>query len=219
MSREMAAVDTDVVKRPRLDSGSSQRVETSNPPSQSYTHFQYAAPHAPQGPPSPSAFQEPISAADSRSGELPSPSSHPFHQPHSGYVTPNDGLSGPSQPADPVSLSPGPIKARPLSDQQQLRQLQPLSGVHHGLPYPQQHDGQPAGHSGVYAPSPNVSTPISAGPGHSLLMSGGQLLGGGGPFITTTYPPRRKAIRAAQVTPPFLLSLWDNSRLTRETGV
>jgi hypothetical protein len=71
-----------------------------------------------------------------------------------------------------------------------------MSGVHHGLPFPQQHDGQP----GVYAPSSNVSTPISAGPGHSLLMSGGQLLGGGGPFITTTYPPRRKAIRAAQVS-------------------
>ncbi|KAI9787488.1 MAG: hypothetical protein M1839_000017 [Geoglossum umbratile] len=239
----MAAADTDVVKRPRLDSwsGSSQRVETSsNPPSQSYTHFQYAAPHAPQAPPSPSAYQEPISAADPRGSELPSPSPHPFHHPHSGYVTPNNGLSGPTQPADPVSLPPGqiPVKARPLNDQQQLHQLRPLSiatgsgqtglhhpqphldhsgpgntgapvqdqhlpsgtdgnmsGVHQGLPYPQQHDGQPVGHGGVYAPSPNVSTPISAGPGHPLLMSG---LGGGGPFITTTYPPRRKAIRAAQ---------------------
>jgi hypothetical protein len=248
MNREMAAADTDVVKRPRLDSwsGSSQRVETSsNPPSQGYTHFQYAAPHAPQAPPSPSAYQEPISAADPRGSELPSPSSHPFHHPHSGYVTPNNNLSGPTQPADPVSLTPGqiPVKARPLNDQQQLHQLRPLSiatgsgqtghhhpqsllehsgpgtagvpvqdqhlpsgtdgnmsGVHHGLPYPQQHDGQAVGHSGVYAPSPNVSTPISAGPGHPLLMSG---IGGGGPFITTTYPPRRKAIRAAQVTLAF----------------
>src|SRR5262245_21373726 len=127
MNREMAAADTDVVKRPRLDSwsGSSQRVETScNPPSQGYTHFQYAAPHAPQAPTSPSAYQEPISAADPRGSELPSPSPHPFHHPHSGYVTPNNSLSGPTQPADPVSLPPGqiPVKARPLNDQQQLHQ-------------------------------------------------------------------------------------------------
>ncbi|KAI9865722.1 MAG: hypothetical protein M1813_002180 [Trichoglossum hirsutum] len=82
-----------------------------------------------------------------------------------------------------------------------------MSGVHYGLPYPQQPNGQPVGHSGVYALSPNVSTPISARPGHSLLMSGGQLLEGSGPFIATTYPPRRKAIRAAQVTlTPQLLS-------------
>jgi hypothetical protein len=247
MNREMAAADTYVIKRPRLDSrsSSSQSVEASPyPPSQSYTHFQYAAP---QGPPSSSAYQEPISAVDSRGGELPS---HPFHYPYSNYVTLNNG---PSQPTDPVSLPYGEIPV-PMSDQQiatgsvQTGHHHPLphldhpgpgntgapiqdqhlpsgadgnmSGVYHGLPYPHQHDGQPVGHGGVYAPSPGAGAPILAGPGHSLLMSGGQLLEGGVPLITTIYPSRRKAIRAALVTLTILspsCPLRILSELTQET--
>jgi hypothetical protein len=62
-----------------------------------------------------------------------------------------------------------------------------MSAIHHGLQYPQQHDGG-------YGAQSNVGTLKPAELGQ---LGDGQLMGGGG---TTTRPPeRRPPIRAAQV--------------------
>ena len=187
------AADTQDGKRQRLSSwsGPSQSHSVHHHPSDSSAS--YANPALPLPIPHPAYHEH-----DQR--ELPN-----VYHAGSGYATPMDGVAhsyppdqafarpsgttiktgSPGEPPHPPlrSLSlPGPSDGSHALQAHQMDH--PSLETHHAMSM-SNHDGMPPTHSGSYAPSP-----ISSGPRDSYYM--------GGPLVTT-YPPRRKAIRAAQV--------------------
>ena len=153
------------------------------------------------------------------------PSSHPYNnQNHAGYVTSANSVTShypPDQQAYPRPVST-PMKSRSPVDAHSQHNMRTLSistgnisqhplqypadhpasagfhdhqpnGNHQALPMPN-HDTMPSTHPPSYATSP-----VSGGP-RDYYVGGSSI---SAPLVTT-YPPRRKAIRAAQVRlPPF----------------
>ncbi|KAH0566193.1 hypothetical protein GP486_000407 [Trichoglossum hirsutum] len=220
----MVTADTSAVKHPkpypRRDSP--QQVEPFSPAGQGYTPLQSAAPGAPQGQCSPSAYQVLISIAD--------PSEKPPL--HPSFASLGGNLSGHSQPAYSVSLpstEANPIEptaeANPLNQRQVQLNLstatestqtgchspQPPSLDHPGtgnagtfihdqhlpsnMPYVSHSHAFLTQHDGQLVPPNRFYTPtVLTGSGNQHTIPQVEIL----PPIATTYPSRRKTLRAAQ---------------------